>query len=52
MHIESPNLEAKIENIRVAAAQTIPASYAGEREATAKAKKNILEAVDDLKTIM
>ena len=38
MHNESPNLEAKIENIRVAAAQTIPASYAEERETAAKAK--------------
>ena len=48
MHAESPNLEAKIENIRKAAAQTISNDYARERENVAGVKTQILAAVDEI----
>ena len=48
MHTESPNLEAKIENIRKAASQTISNDYAQERENVAGVKTQILAAVDEI----
>ena len=38
MHLESPNLESKIANIRQAASKTIPDCYDSERENSAKVK--------------
>ena len=52
MHAESPNLEAKIDNIRQAAGENIPKCYAEEREKAAGVKTKILEAVDEIKKIM
>ena len=52
MHTESPNLEAKIENIRKAASETISNDYAQERENVAGVKTKILAAVDEIQDIM